>query len=776
MKKIILLLIVVVLAAFSFEEDVITVLQNKSGNFFSSYKRAKLELYFNQPTYAPGDTAHFTIRYVNASDFKTIPGKQVVHLLLFDQSGKNTMTQWASVVNGTASCQMVVPTDFPSGNYLIVAFTDWMKNFDKSLFFRQPFQVAGKHPMIKVYPKDSLIFYPEGGNLVAEVENNLAIRYQGKDLNATIRLKEEGNVIGTFPVKRDSIITFQFTPKIKGAYVAELVEQNALKSFQLPGIKDAGAAIRLLVSGKAMKLKIQLAKSTPSSGGIYLAVFSNSGLVFNSSITSGTQNFEIDLPSNLPSGILQLVLFDSKFNLLASRVIHQGEPANKKIAITGLSENYNTRQASKAVVQIAGESGYSLSGDFACRIIHDDLLSESSPQPLGYFTFQSDISNSFELHQIKPTSTSINNYLITQTCPWFEWNKIIDGKRVTSFKPQEYLVLSGKAAYAKNGKPVNDSTLLMFFLEKNLQGYETHTSHGGFSFPLFLTVNQSDKFFYTASFRGNDVDDVIVKMHNPDSVITFAAEPWDWDKTANDPYAVFSAKKNLVNNSFAFFINSEARKDSINDRNKAIEDELNGADVVVNLKDYLQMPTMIEVVRELVRAVEYRKINGRDVVRVYTTQRKPTNKTGPLYVIDGQITKDPSYFLSLKPSEVISFKVVKDSRKLFVLGRLGDNGVILIKTKNQNVVVRDSHRIDFPGFLPSSKLVTSGKSNLQIPDFRSCLYWSPKIVLKGAGSQEINFNTSDDVGKFKLQVYGVGEDGAPFYGEQPFTVKFSKNQ
>lgn len=524
-----------------------------------------------------------------------------------------------------------------------------------------------------------------------------------------------------------------------------------------------------------MKLKTQLAQSTASSGSTYLAVFNNSGLVFNSSINPGTRNSEIELPSNLPSGILQLVLFDSKFNLLASRVIHQGEPSNKKIAITGLSENYSTRQASKAVVQISGESGYSLSGDFACRVIHDDLLNAPTLPPMDYLTFQSDISNTFELRQARPTSASINNYLITQTCPWFEWDRIMDGKRVAPYKPQEYLVLSGKAAYAKNGKPVNDSTLLMFFLEKNLQGYETYTSHGGFSFPLFLSVNQSDKFFYTASFRGNDVDDVIVKMHNPDSAITFAAEPWDWDKTANDPYAVFSAKKNLVNNSFAFFINSEARKDSVNDRNKAMEEELNGADVIVNLKDYLQMPTMIEVVCELVRAVEYRKVNGRDVVRVYTTQRKPTNKTGPLYVIDGQITKDPSYFLSLKPADVISFKVVKDSRKLFVLGRLGDNGVILIKTKNQNVVVRENHRIDFPGFLPASKFI-SGKVNSQIPDFRSCLYWSPKIILKGAASQELNFYTSDDVGKFKLQVYGVGEDGSTFYGEQPFTVKFSKNQ
>jgi hypothetical protein len=339
------------------------------------------------------------------------------------------------------------------------------------------------------------------------------------------------------------------------------------------------------------------------------------------------------------------------------------------------------------------------------------------------------------------------------------------------------LYLTGKATFAKDGKPVKDSTLLMFFLEKGFQEYEAYTKgNGEFSLLLYLMVDPKDKFFYTASFKGNDVEDIIVKMHPRDSSITFSAEPWEFDNSSPDLYAEYSTKRNIVVNSFSFFVDRKTEKDSTEDKNKAMEDELNGGDIKVNLKEFLQMPTMRDVVRELIKSVEYRKINGRDVVRVYTTLRMPGNRTGPVYIIDGQITKDPSYFLSLKPADVVYVRVVNDSRKLGALGRLGDNGVIFVKTKNQSAIVSDSHKIDFAGFLPSSTFSSLEKSNHQLPDFRSCLYWAPKFVLKGAANQEINFFTSDDVGKFKLQVHGVGEDGTPFYAEQPFTVKFSKNQ
>ncbi len=214
--------------------------------------------------------------------------------------------------------------------------------------------------------------------------------------------------------------------------------------------------------------------------------------------------------------------------------------------------------------------------------------------------------------------------------------------------------------------------------------------------------------------------------------------------------------------------------DSVDEPNKAIEQELNGADLTVNLSDYLMMPTMEEVVREIVRTVEYRKIGGRQVIRVYTTGKVTHYSSGPLFVIDGVITKDPSYFFGLKPADVISIKVVRDARKLFALGSLSANGVVIVKTRLRTKIVKEKHTIEFAGLLPESHDSFMGHFNPKMPDLRPCIYWSSK-TFTGRGDEFILFRTSDDVGKFKIQISGLAEDGIPFYSEHPFQVKYSGN-
>ncbi len=339
------------------------------------------------------------------------------------------------------------------------------------------------------------------------------------------------------------------------------------------------------------------------------------------------------------------------------------------------------------------------------------------------------------------------------------------------FKPQQNLMLSGTAAYAKNGQHVPDSTLIMFFLEKSLLGYETRTDKkGNFSFPLLLTVSHPDRFYYTATLKGKDLDDISIQVYDPDSALSFSAEPWAIDKNSINQYTIYSTQVQTINSSYSFFANPVS-SDSVDEPNKAIEEELNGADLTVNLSDYLMMPTMEDVVREIVRAVEYRKIGGRQVIRVYTIGKVTHYSSGPLFVIDGVITKDPSYFFSLKPAEVISIKVVRDVKKLFAFGSLGSNGVILVKTKLQTKIVNEKHTLDFAGLLPESYNSFSGYVNPKIPDLRSCIYWSSK-TFTGRGDEFILFRTSDDVGKFKIQISGLTDDGIPFYSEHPFQVVF----
>src|SRR5579864_5604114 len=205
MKKTFFSLLLLGFLGFSFEEDPLVFIKTKSENYFSLFKRTKLKLFFSQPSCAPGDTLRFGAVYLNASDLKPVHGSQVVHICLFDQFGKKQLTRWTDVVNGYASNEIVIPKDFPAGNYKLIAFTDWMKNFDSSLFFQQQFTIAGRFSINQVLPNDTLIFYPEGGSLVANTENSMAVRFTGKAANTRVTVREDEKEMISLLAIKDSV-------------------------------------------------------------------------------------------------------------------------------------------------------------------------------------------------------------------------------------------------------------------------------------------------------------------------------------------------------------------------------------------------------------------------------------------------------------------------------------------------------------------------------------------------------------------------------------------
>jgi len=762
----------------SLEDDIITILKSKSQNYFNLYKLTKLELLFSQPSSAAGDTIKFQIAYLNTQTLKPVSGTNIVHIYLFDQFGKKRLTRWVEITNGYSSNEFVIPTNFPSGNYKLVAFTDWMRNFDQSLYFQHDFTVVGKLLIAPVAPNDTLIFFPESGSLLVNTKNNLAIRYTGHSTRTDVTISDGERDLGSFTCTKDSVHLFRFTPKANATYFAEIKNVNGRKRFPLPSAKASGVLVQVDYTESQIEINTEyVGISESGSEDLYVALFNSNGLLSQTRLNFDTnRKRKILLPSSLPIGIIQLVVFDKEFNLLASRVIHNGEPRTKKVILANLQSNYATRDEVKLSFKIDDKNGSRAPSFFTCRVVKDSLFGKAETRGMDYLTFSSDISNTFLLKQYRVTQRTINNYLITQTCPWFNWKKIFkDDQRPALVKPQQDLVLRGTATFTKSGKRVPDSTYVILFFEKRLHGYETYTdANGNFSFRVVFAPKYPDRLFYTATIKGEDADDISLQINDPDSSLSFSAIPWKAKTNSIDQYGAYSAQVQVIQNSYSFFLNPSSSNYIVEDRNKEIEEKLNGAGLIFDLNDYLLMPTMEEVVKEIINFVAVRTINGRKAVMVFTAGKLTSFQTGPLFVIDGMMTKDPAYFFSLKPADVISIRVVNDSKKLFPLGSLGANGVLIVKTKLGRNALKETHMTDFGGFLPKTRNSFFGYSRPDVPDLRACLLWTSKVY-SGKDDNSLIFKTSDDIGRFNIQILGIAEDGTPFYSEYPFDVKINSN-
>src|SRR5882762_718848 len=118
-KTIVVTIVLFLLSAFAVDDpgDVISLLRERIGAFNRKYKRVKLDLFFNQPKYSPGDTALVRTLYLTAADQKPVEGRQIVYVDLMDQQGARVFKNQLMVINGFASNGLVIPQDLPPGIY-----------------------------------------------------------------------------------------------------------------------------------------------------------------------------------------------------------------------------------------------------------------------------------------------------------------------------------------------------------------------------------------------------------------------------------------------------------------------------------------------------------------------------------------------------------------------------------------------------------------------------------------------------------------------------------
>ena len=126
-------------------------------------------------------------------------------------------------------------------------------------------------------------------------------------------------------------------------------------------------------------------------------------------------------------------------------------------------------------------------------------------------------------------------------------------------------------------------------------------------------------------------------------------------------------------------------------------------------------------------------------------------KDDPLYIIDGLMTRNTAYFLSLKPEQLLFIKILNNPNKLTQLGKLGENAVIFVESKKGDLYKPIEKENIFPvtGLSRSREFFEADHSDAgagdRIPDLRSTLFWKPVLETK-SGAAEFNFFASDDIG------------------------------
>lgn len=771
---ILILFSVVFLLAFSGEQDFHKDLQEKLDGYYYRNMPVKISLFFNQSQYAPGDTAFYRAAFFTAHDHEPIKGRQIINVILTDNQGARIKEQKILVENGWGRNQLIVPATLTPAAYTVVAYSDWMRNHDARLFsYNKMLITKGK----QLAPDHSRHFglFPEGGVLSAGVNNKIvALGKPGSVVNVT---DNSGKTVASCTIDKNGIGLFYLMALENEQYNGLMGQEKT----RLPSPSSLGISMVTTPPspGKPLKIAFEKSEAIKSDESFYLAIVNQRKVYYSAKgAFGGRRNAILSVPyENLLPGLSLITVFREDGTAIFNRIIFVRDFDQAMVETKFSAATFSPREKVSVDLQLTDSNGKPVEGKFSVSVLDSALMANSTIQSMVRQLSTTDLpfSGIGEPLLEGMDDYAFNNFLVSQEWLRYKWADVMEGKTFDRYPLQANLQFTGQLKHPEE-TPFGDSTIVTFYLQRDVMVYQSMVGPDGkFDFPILFDFQDYDEVYYRVETKKREVKGVTLAPE-PSSVPAFTLPEWR-ETSLPSAYGLFATDRALVDGAYtpvkalqSYTFRSKTALDGI-------RQEYFIPDREVKLTDYALFPTMAETFREVIPFVAHRVVNSRNVLRVFLYDEKTMSTNDPVLIIDGVMTDDFDYLMSLKPENVDVVKVLSSKKNKEKFGPIGRNGVVIVETKipgNAKNVPRSKSMFYATGV--SQPLVFSNISEKsfqpRVPVMRSCLYWNPEIRTDADGKATFYFYTTDNTGAFTIIMDGLTVNGEPVHAEEKFKVVF----
>jgi len=188
-------------------------------------------------------------------------------------------------------------------------------------------------------------------------------------------------------------------------------------------------------------------------------------------------------------------------------------------------------------------------------------------------------------------------------------------------------------------------------------------------------------------------------------------------------------------------------------------------DIELNMKDYIELPVMQEVFYELLPGVIMKQKKSEYEIQIADPVYNIVYDKPPVLFIDGVVVHEPSVIVGLNPDRVEKIDVIKDryivGDYLFcglvnVITKAGDYSDVNLPGYAVRLLYKAIEPID--KFL-SPDYSSQERMQSRIPDFRNTLYWNPSVQRDTDGNYMMEFWSSDLAGDYEIIIQGINDEG-----------------
>jgi len=205
--------------------DFISLLKQNLYTYRFDLNPEKVYVHLDRAQYVAGETVWFKSYLVDAFTNAPSTATQVMHIDLINKSGRAFRQLKLEAEDGEANGHMDLPDSLESGDYHLVAYTQWMRNFEDEAFFRKNISIYNATeplpPLVDTKLPESvadLQFFPEGGHYVAGLPSTVAFKaINTKGLGTEVSghiINSRSDTVASFGMAHAGMGVFKMIPEM----------------------------------------------------------------------------------------------------------------------------------------------------------------------------------------------------------------------------------------------------------------------------------------------------------------------------------------------------------------------------------------------------------------------------------------------------------------------------------------------------------------------------------------------------------------------------------
>ena len=756
------------------------------------FPQEKVYMQFDKKAYNPGDRIWYKA-YI-FSGFDPSPYSRNFYAELYDASGNLILRNTAPVYKSAAWGSFDLPANYSGTRIHIRAYTTWMLNFDSTFNFTRDIRIIGslKDPSsLAEPPVISLHFFPEGGDMVAGIENNIAFKAedaygQPQTVSGSI-YDQTGKELIPFKTAHNGMGKFLLVPDKQDVFYAQWKDGKGVDHrTELSPVKTSGVSLRVVNLHQKLLFSISRPEESLANQQVIIIAHMNQQMVYRAVVNLKSANMSGgSIPTGeLPTGILQLTIFDINQVPLAERVCfvnNQGYGSEAKLSMSAKSFKKRGRNVldinladtalanlSLAITDAEVDGNRPMDDNIVSNLLLTSDLRGYVKDPYYYFQ-----NNSDSLVQ------QLDLVMLTHGWRRFKWEDLAKGKTPTIKYPIEnFLSLNAEVLGIQYSKIAKDEALIAFVSNKDSGSHMVmvpYLNNGKFKVSGLIFFDTA-KVYYQFSADKKLSDESAVIINNglypgsrklrpfPMTLAAWSADDSSLVRKSRELFAEVS-KVNDQNQKIQNLAVVTVRGRSKSDKEKLDEQYSSGlfsggnATIfdLVNDKSAYSAMNIFTYLQSRVAGLQ-----------ITDPQTNPSlqwrGSTPSIYLNEMQV--DANTIKSMNVSDLAMVKVFSPGSAAGIGNSAG--GVISVYSKKggdkpPDPDVKGLDMVRLQGYTPIREFYSPDyliNPEPESDDLRTTLYWTPNLVRGGQKTHfTIPFYNSDLTNRFRVILEGYNTDG-----------------